>query len=152
VKEGKAPPPSRYPRLADGSLVAPESLPAPPAPDTRPTAYLPFRVDAAEPPKILGTYPTFVSGVDADGKELAGVRMPLLAVPLGTHRPWNLRSAAFGFPHHRTSFLAAYLPFSTARIAERYRSREDYLGRFTAETLALIEARYLVKEDLHFLL
>ena len=152
VKEDKAPPASRYPRLDDGSLVAPESLPAPPAPDTRPAAYQPFRVDAAEPPKILGTYPTFVSKVDADGNELAGVRMPLLAVPLGTHRSWNLRSAAFGFPHHRTSFLAAYLPFSKEQITERYRSHDKYLGRFVTEIMTLILGRYLVKEDVQFLL
>jgi hypothetical protein len=152
VKKGQEPPPSRYPRLLDGSLMAADTLPAPPAPDTRPTAYRPFRTDGAEPPKILGSYPTLVSRVDADGNELAGVRMPFLSVPLGNHRPWNLRSAAFGFPHHRASFIAAFLPFGKAQQAERYRSREEYLGRFTAETLALIEARYLVEEDLHELL
>lgn len=147
VVKGTEPPPSRYPRLADGNLVDAASLPAPAPPDDRATAYQPFRVDGAEPPKILGTYPGLVPKVDADGNELGGVRLPFLTTPLGAYRPFNLRTPAIGFPQHRVSFFAAFLPFTKAQAAERYPGRDVYLGRFTADALQLVGDRYLVKED-----
>ncbi len=121
VVKGTEPPPSRYPRLADGNLVDAATLPAPAPPDDRATAYQPFRVDGAEPPAILGTYKALVPALDADGNELGGVRLPFLTTPLGAYRPWNLRTPAIGFPQHRVSFFAAFLPFSKAQAAARYR-------------------------------
>lgn len=36
------------------------------------------------PPKIIGHYPTFVPAVDKDGNGLRRIRLPEVAVPLGT--------------------------------------------------------------------
>lgn len=147
VKKGTAPPPSRYPRISDGTLVPTRSLPG------APFAYQPFRIDASvEPPRILGNYAALVPQTDADGNELGGVRMPFHIVPVATFSSWNLRDAAAGFPQYRASFLGSLIPFSRAQVAARYGSRDEYVGRFTAETLKLIEERCLVREDLHGLL
>src|SRR5436309_2022409 len=39
------------------------------------------------------TYPMHVSAVDPDGNETAGLRLPPIAVPLGTHTGWNVYKA-----------------------------------------------------------
>ena len=45
------------------------------------------------PPILLGTpYQIFVPETDADGNDLAGVRVPEVAVPLATYAGWNLRA------------------------------------------------------------
>jgi hypothetical protein len=145
VRQGTEPPPSRYPRLGDGTLVRAETLSNAPA-----FAYEPFGIDRAlEPPRVLGTYTALVPRVDADGNELGGVQMPFHTVPLATLTSWNLRDPATGFPRYRASFIGSLIPFPAEGIAERYRSRDEYLGRFTADTMRLIERRYLVREDLH---
>ncbi len=50
------------------------------------------------PPSVAGrpTYPNFVSKVDADGNELAGIRLPEVAAPIATTTGWALRRAGFG--------------------------------------------------------
>ena len=43
-------------------------------------------IDWVEPPtKLENFYDTRVCAVDADGNEVAGVRLPSIAVPLGTY-------------------------------------------------------------------
>jgi len=43
------------------------------------------------PPKRGAAYPVLLPQVDADGNEVAGIRLPVLAVPLGTNTGWTLR-------------------------------------------------------------
>jgi len=48
------------------------------------------------PPRILGTVPTYVPRVNADGNETAGVPSVQLQAPLGTYLGWNtIRSGFF---------------------------------------------------------
>lgn len=129
VKKNTAPPPSRYPRIADGTLVR----------ATTPFAYQPFQPDQ------VSTYTALVPAVDANGNELGGVRMPFLTTPVAAFRPWNLREPAVGFPQYRASFLGAIVPFPKDRLPPK----DEYLGRFTRDTLKLVEERYLVKEDVY---
>ena len=89
VSEGVEPPASAFPRLADGTAVKAESLaavfgtiPGVRFPDriARPL-HLDFGPDiergiAAYPPKAGAPYRTYVSAVDADGNEVAGIRPP----------------------------------------------------------------------------
>jgi hypothetical protein len=148
VREGTEPPPSRYPRLADGTLVRAQALSHAPA-----FAYQPFATGGSdERPRVAGTYTALVPAVDADGNERGGVRMPYLTVPVARLTSWNLRDPAVGFPRYRASFIGAVMPLSAAELARRYPSRHEYLGRFTAETLHLVRERYLVREDLHGLI
>jgi hypothetical protein len=100
-----------------------------------------------------------VSGVDADGNELAGIRPPELAVPLATYTGWNPRHPSQGAPGDLMSMMGSTLPFPHTRaeretrrdprssIAERYGSRSDYLERVRKASLALVAERHLLDED-----
>jgi hypothetical protein len=130
VKKNSEPPPSRYPRIADGTLVRATGVPF---------AYQPYQPDQ------VSTYTALVPATDASGNELGGVRMPFLTTPVATFRPWNLRDASAGFPQYRASFLGSIVPFPKEKLPPR----DEYLGRFTRDTLKLVEERYLVKEDVY---
>jgi hypothetical protein len=93
------------------------------------------------PPAVGAPYPSVVPAVDDDGNEVAGFRLPDVAVPLASYTGWNLRHPETGAPDEVLLRAGATLPFprtaadGTATgdprrsIAERYASREDYLGR-----------------------
>ena len=132
VKKNTEPPPSRYPRIADGTLVR----------ATTPFAYQPYKPDQ------VSTYTALVPATDANGNELGGVRMPFLTTPVATFRSWNLRDPAVGFPRYRASFVGSIVPFPKDQLPPR----DTYLGRFTRDTLRLVEERYLVEEDVYELL
>lgn len=129
VKKNTEPPPSRYPRIADDTLVRARGIPF---------AYQPYLDEKPH-------YVSLVPATDENGNELGGVRMPFLTVPVATFRSWNLRDASTGFPQYRASFLGAVIPFPKEQLP----ARDHYLGRFTAETLKLVEERYLVREDVY---
>jgi len=45
------------------------------------------------PPVLLGSpYPALVPKTDADGTDIAGVRLPDVTVPLATYKGWGLRA------------------------------------------------------------
>ena len=104
VRDGVAPPPSSYPRLDDGTLVARDKLSFPKIPDVNlpQTAYQVYRVDygpsgreeSSQPAdKGWDAVPVFVPQVDRDGIELAELGLPELVVPVATYTGWNLRDA-----------------------------------------------------------
>jgi hypothetical protein len=116
-------------------------------------------------PAIEGEpYLALVSAVDADGNEIAGIRLPDLTVPLATHTGWNLRHVQVGNPDlviGITGGLAGWsLPFPATRaareavgdprlsIAERYPSKEAYLLQVESAARALVDEGYLLAEDL----
>jgi hypothetical protein len=168
VKDGVAPPPSRYPRLADHTLVERAALAFPRIPGAEPPreAHRAFRIDfgpewkrgvvTRQPPVAGQPFPMLVPQVDADGNDLGGIRLPELAAPLATYTGWNLRAPAIGAPWARVSFLGSFFPFPNTRqagdprraVAERYPDRDSYLGAFTRQALALVRDRYLLPEDL----
>ena len=100
-----------------------------------------------------------MSAVDEDGNERAGVAVPEVTVPLTTHTGWNLRHPDIGGAEQMLYFAGATLPFPRTRaerestgdprpaIAERYRSREDYLARVREAANTLAAERYLLEED-----
>lgn len=141
VRDGTAPPPSSYPHISDGTLVRAENL----AVKLPVTPYEPYKmVLDQEPPKVVGAYPALVPQVDSVGNEISGIRQPRVAVPLATYTGWNLRDASVGFPEHRASFVGSYIPFAK----NPYRDENDYLGRYTAATMRLLDQRFLIPEDL----
>ncbi|HMH49182.1 MAG TPA: alpha/beta hydrolase domain-containing protein [Candidatus Acidoferrum sp.] len=164
VTEGIAPPPSRHPRLSDGTAVDPDELAktfdrilAACYPRHHPR---PQRQDwSTLPPRPAAAYGTRVSAVDEDGNERAGVAVPEVTVPLATHTGWNLRHPDIGGAEQMLYFAGATLPFPRTRaerestgdprvsIAERYGSREDYLARVRAAAQALAAGRYMLEED-----
>jgi hypothetical protein len=88
------------------------------------------------------------------------VRLPELQVPLATYTGWNLRDPGIGASDLRLSFLGSFLPFARsaaerekngdqrASVAERYDSREQYMGMFAEAAMKLIHDRFLLREDL----
>jgi len=152
VTEGQEPPPSRYPRLDDGTAISPEAATesyrrlgfAPPR-------HLP-RLRRMEfetlPPKLGEPYRHYVSALDGDGNEVAGIRPPEVAVPLATYTGWNTRHPEAGAPGELIPMIGATIPFSLETIARRYRDKEDYLqgGRTAAEALA--KERYILEADI----
>jgi alpha/beta hydrolase family protein len=141
VREGKEPPPSNYPRIADGTLVKASAL----ATKSPFTPYEPYKMMLdSEPPKVAGTYPALVPQVGPDGNEIAGIHQPRISVPLATYTGWNPRDPSVGFPDYRASFVGSYIPFAK----NPYRDFIDYLGLYTAATMKLIDERFLTQEDL----
>lgn len=172
VAAGTAPPASLYPRIADGTLVPPEKLAFPRIPGigVPATPHKAYRADygpnfigkgiaTQEPPRIRSAFPILVPQVDDDGNELAGLRLPELAVPVATYTGWNLFNERSGPPHVVSSMQGSFVPFpQTAAdrertddprrpVSERYDSRDDYLARITAAAEALAAKGYLLKED-----
>jgi hypothetical protein len=175
ITEGVEPPPSRHPSLADATAVAREevlamfaSLPGVTPPDPQ---RLPFvrTVDmggdeatgiARYPAREGAFYPALVSAVDADGNETAGIRMPEIIVPVGTHAGWNPRDPVTGSPDQIVPMNGLTLWFApdedtrAARrdprrsLAVRYRDEDDYRVKVRAAALKLVADRYLLEEDL----
>ena len=170
---GTAPPPSRYPRVADGTLVAPDRLRFPKVPGvtTSTAVHRAYRADygpkfategivTVEPPRIGTAFPILVPQVDADGNSLAGVKMPELVVPLATYTGWNLFNDRSGPTDVLSSMQGSYIQLprtSTDRkrtndprlsIEERYRDKDQYVGLVGKAALALIDQGFLLAEDL----
>lgn len=166
------PPVSRLPLIVNNQLVSPQGLNFPRIPGMHvPTQpYRVYRLDFGpdfrrrgiidfEPPKIGKPFPILVPQVDADGNEIAGIRLPELAAPLATYTGWNLRSAAIGASDVVYDMVGSYLPFPRTRaerqqtrdprlsIEERYDSREQYLEKVTAAAEDLVHARLLLPDD-----
>jgi len=169
--DGTAPPPSRYPRVADGTLVVPETLAFPKIPGVRfvPGAYHAVRaldfgldfltqgIDSVEPPRVGAPYRVLVPAVDKDGNERAGIRMPEVAIPLGTYTGWNPRASAIGLPELNVDFTGTFVPFARdaasrgadprASIVERYGKRDGYLRAYGAAAKVLASEGYVLGED-----
>jgi hypothetical protein len=176
VREGVAPPPSRVPRLDDASAASRESLREiyTRIPGSAWLSHLPqrLRMDFGReaeaglvryPPVESGTYPILVSSMDADCNDVAGIRLPDVAVPLATYTGWNVRHEEMGQGGLMTSgapLFGSTLVFSRTRpereasgdprraIDERYASKADYLARARAAAEALVRERYLLIEDI----
>src|SRR6516165_163511 len=80
------PPPTRVPRIADGTAVAAETIrmPAMPGFAVPPGANeIVPPVDWVDPPaRIDNVYGARVCAVDPDGNEIAGIRLPAIATPM----------------------------------------------------------------------
>jgi hypothetical protein len=158
VTSDARPPESRYPRLGDGTLVKVSdvkfpSLPAVPDPRTieGPGQVVDGRFTAL---------PFLVPQVDTDGNDIAGIRVPEVAVPLATTTGWNFRSERIGNPSTILALAGSYLPLPRTRaerehrgdprrsVAERYSSRDDYLRQIRVAADALVKQRYLLAEDI----
>jgi hypothetical protein len=177
VVKGTLPPPSRYPRLDRGELVAPTQaamgfpvIPGMPLPDgiLNPLYDYDFGpqfrysdvsgVVSIQPPPIRQVLPTLVPRVDADGNEVAGVASVLHQVPLGTYTGWNI--AANGFYKGRIfPQPGSFIPFAKTKaerlasgdprpsLEERYGTHENYVEKVRAAANEMVRDRYLLAED-----
>jgi hypothetical protein len=162
VSAGVPPPPSRYPRVCDGSLVPPHALNFPAVPGAGYDGLINelCEVDySAQPPHPHPErrYALMVPAVDADGNEIGGVRLPEIAAPLGTHTGWNPRRE--GFAAGELALLGWYLPFARtaaerkasgdprASLDQRYDNHDAYVAAVTRAARELCEAGLLLPED-----
>jgi len=101
-------------------------------------------------------YATRVSAVDADGNELAGIRLPDIAAPLATYTGWNVYKAQPGELCDRDG---SYIPFARTRaervaagdprpsVEERYGTRAAYIAKVKAAADELVRERLLLPDD-----
>lgn len=156
----RAPPPSQVPSLAQGSLVPAEAMGFPEIPGiaiARRTNAVTPPGDWVEPGPAPGAYRPLVCRVDADGNEVAGIRLPDIAVPRGSHSGWNLYRAPY--PEGELADRdGSFIPFAKSAaerqagdprrsLAERYASPEVYVAAVERAAAALVEQRLLLAED-----
>ena len=177
--DGTALPPSRIPRSTDDTLVAPESLRAsfPPIPGGGCTGlhnrqlFLDYGEGVArgvidphpKPPHDGAGYTILVPAVDADGNDVAGVRLPWITVPLATCTGWNLQSPELA-DGELAGLLGSSIPFPRTpaereatrdprlSLEERYRDVDGYLQSVRAAINSLVQARLMLAEDADTLL
>ncbi len=153
IREDAPPPVSQYPRLADGTLVPARGVGFPKIPGVRsPDAIPAGRQGAVSVPFLVGK-------IDADGNEIAGVRVPESAVPLATYTGWNFRAPAIGGAGEVVSLAGSSIRFARTRadrehatdprpsIEERYPSREVYMRKVEQAADGLVRGGYLLPED-----
>jgi alpha/beta hydrolase family protein len=163
VEHGTAPPDSRFPSRAAGTLV--------PLADARqafprlsgvnfPTMLneLRLRDHSVEPPNESTPYPVFVQATDTDGNALGGIRHPLLAAPLATYVGWSLRAQGYGegdlftiqgsmIPFAQTEAERSRTDDPRPSLESRYASREGWAARLTEAVGRLVAERLLLAED-----
>ena len=172
VADDEAPPPSRYPRLAEGTLVPVEGLAFPDVPgvDRPRVAHVAYRADYGsrfesqgivdqQPPDLGVPFPTRVPQVDGLGNELGGVRLLELRVPVATYAPWNLRLGMPGGVDELRDFTGTWIPLAPSpesaevlgdprpSLPELYGSKDDYLRRARAGARDLVLEGFLLSED-----
>src|SRR6267143_1651720 len=182
VTSGTMPPPSQVPKLSDATLVNPDQMstgfphiPGVTYTGLKTTRYLlnygpdfyttgiptinppvftpPYQDNPANGP----IYPSFVPKTDADGNDLAGLRLPEVQVPLATYTGWALRAA----PHNNDGCEGSgqYIPFPKTKadriesgdprlsIEERYGSVGTYSALLQKAINKLVEAGFLLPFD-----
>jgi hypothetical protein len=143
----REPPASAYPTIAGQTLVRRELLGFPNLGARPPLPYMPRHESGFRIP--------LVPQVDADGNEVAGIRMPEVAVPVATYTGWNPRSAAVGASDTLAANYGAFFPFPfkpEARdprraVQARYPSSEVWLRRVRTAAQELVTRRYLLEQD-----
>jgi hypothetical protein len=161
VAAGRPPPPSAVPTIDGGTLIPAEATEFPAIPGAaiaRTSNVIAPVGDWTDPRSPARPYRSLVCSVDADGNEVAGVRLPDIAVPLGTYTGWNLYRAPYpeGALADRDGSFLAFAATEAERqrtgdprrsIAERYGSRAAYLAVVERVVAALVAGRFLLPED-----
>jgi hypothetical protein len=163
ISNGTAPPDSRYPSRADATLM-PASIDRVGFPHIPGIAYptriaQPTALKSDEmPPSKGAAYPVFVPKTDADGRDLAGVRLPTLEAPAATHTGWNLRKSGFG-EGELCDNNGTMIPFAATReerlkngdprlsLAERYPRSGDRAAAIAKAAQQLVRDRLLLEDD-----
>jgi hypothetical protein len=174
VTQAIPPPPSRHPKVADGTLVRPDRrrMRFPQIPGLHFEAlynrqlFLDYgpnihrgRIDIHPPRQIgNGAYTILVPKVDCDGNDVAGIRLPAIDVPLGTYTGWNLRPRGLA-EDELSGLLGSFIPFPKTKaerrktgeprlsLAERYKDRAAYVRKVSIAARILVEQRYVLPED-----
>ena len=180
---GQPPPDSRLPRLADGTLQPPlprsgmgfPTIPGVTYNGLKTTRYrynygprfdqgfMDLNPPTAPPPyqdnPLHGPiYPSFIPKTDADGNDIAGVRLPDVRVPLNTYTGWALRAAGLG-ENDGCEGSGQRIPFPATKAAressgdprlsveERYTNFFDYYYKVTQAVTDFVAEGFMLAED-----
>jgi hypothetical protein len=185
VTDGTEPPPSQVPRRADNTMVQAVSRPGhqtgfvpqaalgwPAIPGVTFTGLITTRyhldfgptfdqgIVSNYPPAVAGrpAYPVFVSKVDRDGNEVAGIRLPPVEAPIATTTGWALRRAGLG-ENEGCEASGQHVAFKVTRaertaagdprlsLEERYKTHEGYVAAVTRAAETLQQRRLLLPAD-----
>jgi hypothetical protein len=172
VRAGKEPPASRYPKLAKNELLPRAGVKFPKIPTFPFAEYMPKvwrmdygpdydknRVATKEPPEVGKEFTVLVPQVDADGNDLGGVKIPEIAVPLGTYTGWNIRLPQLRDLNYLAGLFGSFEPLAKTRVErlksgdsrlsmeERYKNRQDYLDRVERASRELVAQRLMLPDD-----
>jgi len=174
VTDGVEPPRSRVPHVSDGTLVAPMPQSTQGFPKITGVTYngrmhtgdlfdygpdFDKGIITSWPPRLVGTpYPALVPKTDADGNDVAGIRIPEVAVPVATYTGWALRANPAGgddgcdaagqmidFAKTKADRVATGDP--RLSLEERYPTHDAYVNAVSAAANALARDRLLLPED-----
>lgn len=183
LSHGTPLPPTEVPRLWNGTLVPPlpqSGMGFPSIPGVTYTGlkttryrfdygagYYDTGIPTINPPVITPPYednpangpiyPSFIPKTDSDGNDIAGVRLPDVAVPLATYTGWGLRSGPQANDGCESS--GQFIPFpktAAARIAsgdprlsvaERYPTYGSYYIKVDHSIDHLVRRRLYLSED-----
>ncbi len=185
VVSGTAPPSSLVPRQSDGTavmavprpghqtgVVPQQALGWPTIPGVTYTGVITSRyfldfgpmlsqgIIIHYPPPLSGrtAYPHFVSKVDQDGNEIAGIRLPPVAAPIATTTGWALRRDGFGM-NEGCEANGQHIPFTATKAArlaagdprlsleERYGTHDGYVAAVARAAEKLERQRLLLHAD-----
>ena len=99
-----------------------------------------------------------VPAVDADGNDVAGVRVPMVQVPLATYTGWNLRRRGHGegamheftgstIPLPDTESVRAATGDPRPSIEERYGDADGYVAAIVEAARHLVADGLMLEED-----
>ena len=174
ITQGVSPPPGQYPRVRDGTLVRPDrrSTSFPRIPSVRYQGlhnrqlFLDYgshisrgRMDIHPPRQIDNrAYTILVPKVDRDGNDLAGIRLPVVQVPIGTYTGWNLQPRRLA-EDELSGLLGSFIHFAKTKaernklhdprlsLKERYKNHNDYVKKVSGAARILVDQRYLLPDD-----
>ena len=163
VKDDLEPPPSAYPCVSDGTAVTrPQllgslteivglALPS----SAGLNRIRPLELGSASetgvawlPSNSVGKpYESIVSSVNEDGNEIAGIAMPDISVPIGTHTGFNPRHPRSGGVGQLVEYVGSTQFFEADEIERRYGDRSTYLRLIREAAEKLVQERYLLVGD-----
>jgi alpha/beta hydrolase family protein len=163
ISKGTLPPASRYPSRADGTLV--EAKQDAVGYPNIPGVHYPVHINQAAvldesmmPPQRVKSYPAFVPKTDSDGRDVAGLHLPILEAPVATHMGWNFRKAGYG-DGELCDNTGSMIPFAKTRaermasgdprpsLEERYPQPGDRAAAIEKAAKQLVADRLLLEED-----
>ena len=172
VTKNVAPPETRVPKIADGTLVAPADLKLPKIPGLTFEGLYNGSGDRDFGPRVTGNsgvvdlliphtkavHKILVPQVDAIGNDIAGIRHPFVEVPVATLLGWNTRTREFGGPD-LCDLLGSTVPLPKTRadaqakgdprpsLEELYGSHENYVAKVAAAARKLEAERLMLDAD-----
>ena len=178
VKDGKEPPDSAFPTIADGRLVDwhqnktnfpkipgvryPTVIQQPPFADYGPKFHS-HGIITIEPPTVKGRYTVLVPASYDNGNDGGTLKLPDILVPVATYTGWNTRRKDVGAEGMLASLLGSCFPLPRTKaerqksgdprqsLEDAYSSFAAYRDTYSAACTVYQGRRLLLAEDVDLL-